>query len=98
MNVQNQFSKYIATEIPKFDARWVVDDYKINDQSQATMELIDIQLNKKPKNKLQNTIYFQDSSNLSTYSIDSKSVRGNTIRLRRIDDQSDNSLDHLDYQ
>ena len=34
---------------------------------------------------------------MSTYSIDSKSVRGNTIRLRRIDDK-DSSSENLDYE
>jgi hypothetical protein len=31
INIQNQFHKYMNTEIPKFDARWLVDDYHIND-------------------------------------------------------------------
>jgi hypothetical protein len=31
---------------------------------------------------------------MSTYSIDSKNARGNTMRLRRIDDDSSESLDY----
>lgn len=98
MNVQNQFRKYLNTEIPKFEVRCLLEDYKLIDPGQALMEQIDTQLNKKPRVKLQNTFYFQDTSNMSQYSIDSKSARGQTMRMKRIDADDNSSESTLEIE
>lgn len=94
MTVVQSFKEYVEAEIPKFDPRWLTEQFHIHDQDQNTLEIIYENLTSKAKLKdraAQNFDMFDQSrdgriSQLPDDSLmqSSMSQRNSTLRMRRL--------------